>query len=205
MAVSPTFSSRWRPSDVEGAVEEASLSSPECDPTERSSGKLDPDQASFAGVVNEHWTAVYRLLYCLAGNAHDAEDLAQETFLRALRNLGSFTPGSNMRSWLLRIATNAFYDVQRQRKRRRTESLAEELPDRSTPVGRGLEVAEQADLVRLAMQHLSETTRTVFHLRATEDLPFREIGSLLGLSEEAARWHMHQARVTLLKKLGRDG
>jgi RNA polymerase sigma-70 factor (ECF subfamily) len=163
-----------------------------------------PETSSFAGVVNEHWTAVYRMLYCMAGNAHDAEDLAQETFLRALRNLGSFTPGTKMRSWLLRIAANAFYDVQRQRKRRRADALPEDLPDHSQSVGHRLEVAEEVDLLKAALVHLSETTRLVFHLRAQEDLPFREIGAMLGLSEEAARWHMHQARVTLLKRLGRD-
>jgi RNA polymerase sigma-70 factor (ECF subfamily) len=163
-----------------------------------------PDPNSFTAVVNEHWTAVYRMLYCMAGNAHDAEDLAQETFLRALRNLGSFTPGTKMRSWLLRIAANAFYDVQRQRKRRRADSLSEDLPDHSQSVGHRLEVAEEVDLLKAALVYLSETTRLVFHLRAQEDMPFREIGAMLGLSEEAARWHMHQARVTLLKRLGRE-
>ena len=66
---------------------------------------------SFTDVVNEHWNRVYRLLHCLTGNTHDTEDLTQETFLRALKRLDSFRPGTAMRAWLLRIATNAFFDA----------------------------------------------------------------------------------------------
>jgi DNA-directed RNA polymerase specialized sigma24 family protein len=51
------------------------------------------------------------------------------------------------------------------------------------------------------MQELTELTRMVFHLRATEDLSFREIGELVGTTEQGARWHMHQARTRLLKQL----
>jgi len=52
------------------------------------------------------------------------------------------------------------------------------------------------------MEELSELTRLVFHLRAQEDLPFREIAELAGTTEQAARWHMHQARTKLLARLG---
>ena len=73
--------------------------------------------SDFAAIVNEHWTGVYRLLYSLTGNSHDTEDLTQETFLRALNRLDSFQRSTRMRSWLLRIATNAFFDVRRKRRR----------------------------------------------------------------------------------------
>ena len=78
-----------------------------------------PGPVTFAAVVEEHWTAVYKLVYSLTGNTHDTEDLTQETFLRALNRLDTFRPGTNMRSWLLRIACNAFFDWQRKRKRSR--------------------------------------------------------------------------------------
>ena len=70
----------------------------------------------FAQVVEAHWPAVYRLLYSLCGNAHDSEDLAQETFLRAMRRWDSFRSGTNLRAWLLRIATNAYFDLRRKKK-----------------------------------------------------------------------------------------
>jgi RNA polymerase sigma-70 factor (ECF subfamily) len=155
----------------------------------------------FAAVVAAHWDAVYRLLYTLTGNTHDTEDLTQETFLRALNRWSSFTPGSNIRAWLLRIASNAFFDVRRKRQRVKMDPLADDPPGMAQPPELPLELAEQDELLRVAVEELSETARLVFHLRATEELSFREIATILGTSEEAARWHMHQARTRLVKRL----
>jgi RNA polymerase sigma-70 factor (ECF subfamily) len=164
-------------------------------------GPADEAPGSFTAVVNEHWTAVYRLLYTLTGDVHDTEDLTQETFLRALNRLGSFQSGTRMRSWLLRIASNAFFDVRRKRQRVPMQSLADEPPGRDSLPGQRLETVEQCDLLKAALADLSELTRLVFHLRAQEDLSFREIAGLAGTTEQAARWHMHQARVKLLQRL----
>jgi DNA-directed RNA polymerase specialized sigma24 family protein len=54
------------------------------------------------------------------------------------------------------------------------------------------------------MEELSDTTRAVFHLRVQEALPFRQIGEMLDLSEDAARWHMHQARTKLMARVESD-
>ncbi len=171
----------------------------------RNGGPSDPARAagenSFAAVVADHWNAVYRLLSHLTGNPHDTDDLAQETFLRALGRLDSFAPGTNMRAWLLRIASNAFFDGQRKRRRARVEPLADEPAAAPERPGKSLEIEEDCALLHAALEELSETARLVFHLRATEDMPFRDIAALLGTSEEAARWHMHQARTKLLKRL----
>ena len=153
-------------------------------------------------MVNEHWDAVYRLLHTLCGNVHDTEDLAQETFLRAMKKVDSFQPGTNLRSWLLRIGSNAFYDEQRKRKRAKAKPLEYELPGADAAPGSALETAQQAALVKAAMEELSELTRMVFHLRVTEDLSFREIADIAGTTEQAARWHMHHARTKLLERLG---
>jgi RNA polymerase sigma-70 factor (ECF subfamily) len=137
----------------------------------------------------------------MTGNTHDTEDLTQETFLRALNRLDSFTPGTKMRAWLLRIATNALFDLKRKRQR----VLHRPLPDEVPGAGRGpeqpLEAAEQNALLHAALEELSETTRLVFHLRTQEELSFREIGEMANVSEEAARWHMHQARTKLMARL----
>jgi RNA polymerase sigma-70 factor, ECF subfamily len=155
--------------------------------------------ADFAAIVHEHWTAVYKLLYTLAGNVHDTEDLTQETFLRALNRLDTFQADTNMRAWLLRIGSNAFFDQRRKRHRAQPQPLPEDVPDAMGPPGRSLEVVEQCEILKAAMSELTELTRTVFHLRAQEDLSFREIADIVGTSEEAARWHMHQARSKLVK------
>src|SRR5262245_31971649 len=147
----------------------------ECALSRERLGAVPPQANAFAAVVEEHWQAVYRLLHSLSGNVHETEDLTQETFLRALQRLPSFEPGTSMRNWLLRIGSNAFFDVRRKRKRAKVQPLADEPAHEEFPVGHDLEVAEQSALARVAMQDLTELTRLVFHLRATEDLSFREI------------------------------
>jgi RNA polymerase sigma-70 factor, ECF subfamily len=153
----------------------------------------------FTAVVNEHWNSVYKMLYTMTGNVHDTEDLTQETFLRALRRFDTFQIGTNLRSWLLRIAANAYYDVRRKRQRVSLNPMDSEPEAKNRPPGAHLELAEQSALLTAALEELSETTRLVFHLRAQEDLSFREIAGMANISEEAARWHMHQARTKLLK------
>jgi RNA polymerase sigma-70 factor (ECF subfamily) len=155
-------------------------------------------------VVTEHWAAVYRLLHALTGNVHETEDLTQETFLRALARQQSFRDGTSPRSWLLRIATNAFFDERRRRKRARIAALDHDVPASAPPPGKALETAERGARVRAALQQLSELTRLVFHLRVQEDLSFREVAALAGTTEQSARWHMHQARTRLLDLLGED-
>lgn len=157
---------------------------------------------SFKAVVEAHWTAVYRLLYSLTGSPHDSEDLTQETFLRALRRWDSFKKGSNLRAWLLRIGTNAFFDVKRKKKTLKINPLVDEVENKKTSVETRLENKEQGELIRAAMEDLSELTRLVFHLRVTEDLSFKEVAVLAGITEVAARQHMYQARSKLLRRFG---
>jgi RNA polymerase sigma factor (sigma-70 family) len=158
----------------------------------------------FAQVVEQHWTAVYRFLFRMTGHAQDTEDLAQETFLKALERLDSFAPGTNLRAWLLKIACNAFLDSRRKQARVKLAAAPPEVEDRAVGADHRLATAEQATLARAALDELTDLTRAVFHLRVEEELPFRDIGLLVGTTEEAARWHMHQARTILLAKLQRD-
>jgi len=160
--------------------------------------RIDP---SFAAVVDSHWTAVYGLLFSMTGNTPDCEDLTQETFLRALRGWETFKQGTNQRAWLIRIAVNAFFDVQRKRRKLKINRLDGEPSSVEKSVEERLEILEQGALVRAAMEELSERSRIVFHLRVTEDLSFRQIAELTGTTEIGARWHMFEARRKLLKRL----
>ena len=80
---------------------------------------------SWDEVVREHADRVYRLAYRLTGNAHDAEDLTQETFIRVFRSLANYKPGT-FEGWLHRITTNLFLDMARRRSRLRMEGLPED-------------------------------------------------------------------------------
>jgi RNA polymerase sigma-70 factor (ECF subfamily) len=175
------------------------------EPTAGSTGRNGRNQmADFARVVEQHWTPVYRFLYRVTGHAQDTEDLAQETFLKALERLETFAPGTNLRAWLLKIACNAFLDSRRKQARLKVGAVPPEVQDRAVPADHRLETAEQVALVRAALDELTDLTRAVFHLRVQEELPFRDIAALVGTTEESARWHMHQARTVLLARLQRD-
>jgi RNA polymerase sigma-70 factor (ECF subfamily) len=152
-------------------------------------------------VVEQHWNAVYRLLYRLSGSSHDAEDLTQETFLRAFERRDSFRPGTNMRAWLMRIASNAFFDLHRKRRAAKATTLDDEQAHAAPPPTGPAETAELGGLLAEAIARLPETSRLVFLMRSTEDLSFREIAEAIGASEETARWHMLQARRRLLERL----
>ena len=161
------------------------------------SGAADDLVACMAG----HWKHVYRLLYRMAGNAHDAEDLAQEALVRAIDRKSQFTPGTNLRSWLLKIAANAFLDQCRKRRSASTHPLVEDVPHAACGPDARLEGKELGQALASAISRLPHTPRAVFVLRAEEDLSFREIGEAVGISEEAARWHMMQARRELVSQL----
>ena len=101
----------------------------------------------------------------------------------------------------MRIGTNIFLDA----KRRRTQTTSDlgtlEIADHSRPEHGSPEQRELGLQLQGALTRLSETQRTVFLLRVTEDLPFGEIATAIGTTEATARWHMMQARQELLRLL----
>ena len=157
--------------------------------------------ASLAELVDLYWSTVYRLLYRLTGDTHDTEDLTQETFLRAMKRLVSLRPESNVRAWLLRIASNAFFDLRRKRQTAKLKVLEDDPPDHRQPQPSAVETAELNELLAAAIAELPEKSRVVFLLRAREGLSFREIAEVVETTEETARWHMLQARKILLVRL----
>ena len=169
----------------------------------RGNFSTDPP-AGFADLVREHWEPVYRYLMSHARRTHDAEELTQETFLRALSHWPTRDPDTRPRAWLLRIARNLFLDAARRRKAVTFVPLGDRDPGGEPPPDHAAEVADDAVRVRLALAELTELPRSVFLLRVEGDLSFAEIAATVGISEEAARWHMHQARAKLAAKLRPD-
>jgi len=170
-----------------------------------SRGKPTTDPpAGFADLVRDHWEPVFRYLMSHARRTHDAEELTQETFLRALNHLADRDPDSRPRAWLLRIARNLFLDAARRRQTVAFGPLGDRDPGGELPPDRAAEVADDAAKVRAALAELTELPRSVFLLRVEGELSFAEIAATVGISEEAARWHMHQARAKLAAKLRPD-
>ena len=162
----------------------------------------DPDWAapSWDDVVRTHGARVYRLAYRLTGNAHDAEDLTQDVFVRVFRSLGSYTPGT-FEGWLHRITTNLFLDMVRRRARIRFEALADDASDRlagrePTPA-QAYDDTHWDDDVQRALDALAPEFRAAVVLCDIEQLTYEEIADALGIKLGTVRSRIHRGRTQL--------
>src|SRR6266567_2146657 len=87
------------------------------------------DQATFADLATPYMSALYAAAMRMTRNPADAEDLVQETYLRAYRGFGGFQQGTNLKAWLYRILTNTFINSYRAKQRRPDETDLEEVED----------------------------------------------------------------------------
>ncbi|HEY0902298.1 MAG TPA: RNA polymerase sigma factor SigE [Marmoricola sp.] len=155
---------------------------------------------SWDQIVEEHSARVYRLAYRLTGNAHDAEDLTQEVFVRVFRSLHTYTPGT-FAGWLHRITTNLFLDSARRKSRIRFDTLPEDADNRlpspvATPDAAYLDQTFDAD-VEAALASLSPDFRAAVVLCDVEGLSYEEIADVLGLKMGTVRSRIHRGRSML--------
>jgi RNA polymerase sigma-70 factor, ECF subfamily len=161
------------------------------------------DRAAFARVVSAYWDRLFRWLFQLAKDRHRAEDLTQETFLKALAALNSFQAGTNFRAWLFRIGHNNFVNLKRSAKRP-TVALPDEMSQPDRPDEDPLTTAgEREELAKVAkaVQELPSDFRSALLLRAEQGLSFREVATVMGITEETARWRVFKARQKLVQIL----
>jgi len=169
------------------------------------------NQGAFRVLVERHSRALFRLAYRMTGNQQDAEDLVQETFLRAYKQLERFDNRSAFATWLYRICANCSLDLIRSRKNRREQqglvNDGEETNwlDRiaaSTPSPERLTQSGQiADLLEPAMNQLSKSERAAFVLRHFEGCDIEEIASALGVRSNAAKHSVFRAVQKLRRAL----
>jgi RNA polymerase sigma factor (sigma-70 family) len=142
----------------------------------------------FQAFLDEHREHVYRFLVATVGRI-DADDCFQETFISALRAYPELRANSNLRSWVLTIASRKAIDAHRSRARRALPIA--DVPDTAT------ETREQDDELWATVGGLPAKQRAAIVLRFVNDLPHDEIGRVIGSSEDAARRNVHEG----LKKL----
>jgi RNA polymerase sigma-70 factor, ECF subfamily len=159
------------------------------------------DSDAFRDLVERHSRAVYRLAHRMTGNPQDAEDVVQETFLKAYRQLGRFESRANFGTWLHRIAVNCSIDLIRSRKHQETSHDATDLDlldtsddQRVDPSPERLMLStEVQEKVGRAMEGLTHMERAAFVLRHFEGQSIEEIGSALGLKANAAKHSIFRA------------
>jgi RNA polymerase sigma-70 factor (ECF subfamily) len=154
---------------------------------------------SWDEVVRTHSARVYRLAYRLTGNAHDAEDLTQEVFVRVFRSLSSYTPGT-FEGWLHRITTNLFLDTVRRKQRIRFDALpddTERLPGRERSPQQVLDDQQFDGDIQAALDALPPDFRAAVVLCDLEGLPYEEIAATLGIQVGTVRSRIHRGRAQL--------
>jgi RNA polymerase sigma-70 factor (ECF subfamily) len=158
------------------------------------------DRQAFAVLIERYWDRLYRWLFHLTHHRQTAEDLAQEAFLKAFANLARFRADSNFHAWLFRIAYNSFVNQWRGEIRAR-QAFPQHLraPERG-PVDQLLS-RETLQLLARAVGRLPADYRAAFLLRVEEGLSFHEIGAVLNIKEETARWRVFKARQKLMRVL----
>jgi RNA polymerase sigma-70 factor (ECF subfamily) len=168
----------------------------------------DPD--AFRVLVERHSRALFRLAFRMTGNQSDAEDVVQESFLRAYRQLAKFDDRASFGTWLYRIATNCSLDLVRSRNRR-SEKLAPADPEIADPIlsvadagpspERSTLSGEVRERVAEAMNDLSATERTAFVLRHFEGMCIEEVSRVLECQPGAAKHSVFRAVQKLRRAL----
>ena len=161
------------------------------------------DHDAFRHLVERHSRSVFRLAYRLTGHEQDAEDVVQETFLKAFRQIRRFEARSSFATWLYRIAVNCAHDLLRQRPRAGSRpslddpdlGVAAALADPSVAADPMRELASRRidERVRSAMSALSDQERSAFVMRHFEGLSIEEIGRVLDLKSSAAKHSIFRA------------
>ena len=159
------------------------------------------DPAAFEALLRMHEVLVARTALRLTVNRQDAQDAAQEVFLRLHRSLRRIDDSRNLPGWLYRVTVNVCHDILR--KRRNTGSLAE--AQLSVPSCTEAEIgrAQQLKLVEDALRTLPEKERAAVTLRDIEGLSTREVAEILGSSEATVRSQISAARLKIRKLLRR--
>jgi RNA polymerase sigma-70 factor (ECF subfamily) len=173
------------------------------------------DQARFADLAMEHMDSLYAGALRMTRNPADAEDLVQETYLRAYRGFGGFEEGTNLKAWLFRILTNTFINRYRQQKRRPDETDLDDVEDfylyrrlGGIDEARISKSAEDTllelftdDEVKEALESLPEGFRMAVLLADVEGFAYKEIAEILDIPIGTVMSRLHRGRKALQKRL----
>jgi RNA polymerase sigma-70 factor (ECF subfamily) len=160
------------------------------------------DERAFASLVQRWETPIRRLCTRMTGDAHLAEELAQETFTRVFLSRDRYEPRARFSTYVWRVALNLCRDEQRRKARRETHAWEGEMqPIAAQTADEAMVSQEASGFVRDAVMALSDPYREVVVLRHYEGMKFREIGEVLGIPEGTVKSRMAEALTQLSRRL----
>jgi RNA polymerase sigma-70 factor (ECF subfamily) len=186
--------------------------SPETDDLELMARVRGGDTDAFAMLVGRHQHRVIGTIARMLGSTDDAEDLAQQVFVRVWRSAPRWEANARFTTWLLTITRNLVFNEVRRRSRSRTVPLDEpgefgsprEYPDLATNTPEDdLRVAELQQAIDQAIQSLPEQPRMALILRRYEEMPYEEIAAVLGTTVPAVKSMLFRARSELRERLAK--
>ncbi len=170
----------------------------------------EDDAAAFNELVAQYQNRLVGIMHHLVGNAEEAEDLAQEVFLRVYRNRKKYSPQAKFSTWLFTIANNLALNALRNRGRKPSVPLSSSesgplgvrpeeqlVKDRGATPSFGLRQAELADRIRSALDTLNERQKMAVILNKFEDMNYAEIAEVMGLTTKAVKSLLSRARARL--------
>jgi len=170
------------------------------------------DVAAFEELISSYQKKIFNLAYRMLGNINDADDLAQETFIRVFKSISNFKGESSFSTWIYRIATNVCLDELRKRKNKKAVSLDDEIKVDDGEIKRQIEsdsplpdeIAEREELrllVKHAISDLPEEQRLIISLRDIQGLSYDEIAQVLDCPSGTVKSRINRARQALKKIL----
>ena len=167
------------------------------------------DRGAFGKLVRRYQRRVYMTAYRMMGNHDDANDVAQEAFIRAFRGMSGFNARSNFFTWLYRIVVNVSLNHLRKARKQRTVSMDDvALPEplskqAATDPRKTAELRRMMVEVEQAMDTLPETLRMTMVLVILEGMSYREAAEVLECSEGTVGWRVHEARQKMRDRLSK--
>jgi RNA polymerase sigma-70 factor, ECF subfamily len=173
------------------------------------------ERAAFADLALEYMPALYSAALRMTRNPADAEDLVQETYLKAYRSFGSFAEGTNLKAWLYRILTNTYINAYRAKQRRPIESDLDDVEDlylyrrlgslEQLAASRSAEeqlmdVFSEGE-VRAALDELPDNFRMAVYLADVEGFSYKEIAEILDIPIGTVMSRLHRGRKAMQKAL----
>ena len=166
---------------------------------------LDGDQAACRIIIDKYKSFVFNLAFRIINNKEDAEEVAQDSFIKAFKHLESFNRKAKFSTWLYRIAFNTA--VSKTRKKKVVKNEISNIPESVLPVAsfdssfQLLKEEQQQQIIQLILNKLSANEKALVTMYYMEEMPMEEIATVTGLSKSNVKVKIHRARQKLYKYL----